>query len=106
MPVSEEQLAQRWGHSFEEDREGVTVYRSEDFDFPRARGRDGIEFRPDGTFIEWGIGRGDASVARPGTWRATGDDLVEVTTASGDRRVFEIVRISPDRLELRTVRAS
>jgi hypothetical protein len=105
MPVPVEQLCQRWGHSFEEDREGIVVYRSFDFDFPRARGRDGIEFRPDGSFIDWGIGRGDASEARPGTWRPADHDRVEVTTASGDKRVMEIVRISPDRLELRTVSA-
>jgi hypothetical protein len=101
MPVSEEMLCQRWGHSFEEDGDGAFVYRPEDFDFPRARGRDGIEFRADGTFIEWGVGRGDASEARPGTWRLRDDGRVEVTTAAGEKQVMEIVKLSPGRLELR-----
>nr|WP_271213949.1 zinc metalloprotease [Rhodococcus wratislaviensis] len=33
--------AGRWGHSFEEDHDGVRVYRPAGFDFPRARGRGG-----------------------------------------------------------------
>jgi hypothetical protein len=106
MPVSAEQLCQRWGHSFEEDRDGALVYRPEEFDFPRARGRDGIEFRSDGTFIDWGIGRGDASEARPGSWRLTDDNRVEVTTAAGEKRVMEVVELSADRLVLRTGGAS
>ncbi len=39
----------RWTHSFEEDHDGISVYRRDDFAFPPARGRRGVEFRPDGT---------------------------------------------------------
>jgi hypothetical protein len=53
-------LAGRWTHSFEEDHDGITVYRRADFTFPPARGRRGVEFRPDGTFTELSPGRADA----------------------------------------------
>lgn len=43
-----ESIFRKWGHSFEEDSDGVTVYRPSDFSFPRARGRAGIEFKADG----------------------------------------------------------
>ena len=62
------EIFRRWGHSFEEDAGGMKVYRPIDFEFPRARGRDGIEFRPDGTFIDWTVGRGDANEGIPGKW--------------------------------------
>lgn len=76
-------VQQRWWHSFEEDHDDVRVYRPEGFDFPPARGRRGLELRPDGTCIEFTIGRGDAPEA-------------------GQQRTLEVVRREPDRLELRT----
>jgi len=92
----------RWMHSFEEDHGDVLVYRPPDHDFPRARGRDGIEFAPDGSFVEWAIGRGDAQQAVPGRWRtADSGGAVEVATDRGGEQVLEILQVSPDRLEVR-----
>jgi hypothetical protein len=93
-------VAGRWGHSFEEDHDGVRVYRPADHPFPRARGRDWIELRPDGTCVDIGVGRGDAGEARPGTWRADGGRL-RLTLGTGGERSVEIVHVAPDRLELR-----
>ena len=90
----------RWMHSFEEDHDGVQVYRPADYPFPPARGRAGIEFRPDGTYIDWAIGRGDANEARPGRWEAIADDCVRIS-AAGDQRVIEMVLLEQDRLEIR-----
>ena len=91
----------RWMHSFEEDHGDVLVYRPPDHDFPRARGRDGIEFAPDGSFVEWAVGRGDAAQALPGSWRAADGGAVEVSTDRGGGQVLEILAVTPDRLELR-----
>jgi hypothetical protein len=102
MPASEEQLFRRWGHSFEEDHDDVRVYRPAEYDFPRARGRDGIEFRPDGSYIDWVVGPGDAREPRGGRWRPEGDGRIRVTTAADQERVVEVLSVSPDRLELRT----
>ena len=91
----------RWGHSFEEDHDGLRVYRPAGFDFPRARGRGGIEFRPDGSFVDWTIGRGDAGEPREGTWVSADDDRsLEVTTAAGESRTVRVVRLDGDRQEL------
>ncbi|WP_187776189.1 hypothetical protein [Antrihabitans cavernicola] len=91
----------RWGHSFEEDHDDVTVYRPADFDFPRARGRDGIEFCSDGSYVDWAIGRGDAPVRRAGTWSPDVDSSqLNVTTAAGDRKVMRVLSHADDRLDL------
>ncbi|MFC9556975.1 zinc metalloprotease [Rhodococcus sp. NPDC056960] len=100
-PASSAALDGRWGHSFEEDHDGLRVYRPAGFDFPRARGRGGIEFRPDGSFVDWTIGRGDAGEPREGTWVSADDDgSLEVTTAAGESRIVRVVRLDGDRLEL------
>ena len=92
----------RWMHSFEEDHDDVLVYRPPDHDFPRARGRDGIEFGADGSFVEWAVGRGDAQEAVPGRWRPAGEaETLQVTTDRGSEQVLEVLSVQPDRLELR-----
>ena len=91
----------RWTHSFEEDHDGIEVYRPVDYDFPRARGRAGIEFRPDGTYVDWTIGRGDANEARTGRWEPAAGGQIRVRTAAGEQRVLEVVRSDPARLEIR-----
>jgi hypothetical protein len=72
----------------------VTVYRRDDFAFPPARGRRGVEFRPGGIFVEWVIGRGDAPEARAGRWQASGQ------IARGSGPPGSVVNIAPDRLEI------
>jgi hypothetical protein len=95
-------LSGRWVHSFEEDHEDVAVYRPFEYAFPPGRApRDGIEFSADGSFTEWGAGRGDARIPVPGRWRAAGADAVAVTTERGGEQVLEVVRMAPDRLEVR-----
>ena len=92
----------RWGHSFEEDHDDITVYRPTSFDFPRARGRDGIEFCSDGSYVDWAIGRGDAPERRAGTWApGAAAQRLDVTTSTGDRKVMHVVTHADDRLELR-----
>jgi hypothetical protein len=98
-------LFQKWLHSFEEDAGDVRVYRPERFSFPRARGRAGIEFRPDGTFVEWRIGRGDAPTAVEGRWQLESATRVRVTpapsSAGGSSPVLEIVECTDQILKVR-----
>ncbi|MEU4197353.1 hypothetical protein AB0E69_36030 [Kribbella sp. NPDC026611] len=80
----------RWTHSFEEDHDGVTVYRHENYAFPPARGRRGVEFHADGTYRQLQIGRGDApSPGATGRWDSSG-------RLQGGR----IVSVGADRLEI------
>jgi hypothetical protein len=101
MPTQDEQLFRRWGHSFEEDHDDVRVYRPVGFDFPRARGRGGIEFHSDGTYTDWTVGAGDARQPRRGRWRRGDDGRLRVTTPAGEERVVDVLQVAPDRLELR-----
>ena len=101
MSDATDRLAGRWMHSFEEDHDGIQVFRPVDYDFPRARGRAGIEFQPDGTFVDWAIGRGDANEARLGQWEPAPGGRIRVSAGDGPQ-VLEVVRVEPDRLEIRS----
>ena len=77
-------LYRRWVHAREEDEGDVHVYRPTGYALPPARGRRGIEFRPDGEVLVYGPGPADKPTASPGRM----EDV-------------DIVSVSPDRLELR-----
>lgn len=97
-------LFRSWLHSHEEDHDDVTVFRPEDHPFPPARGRRGMEFTPDGTFVDRPVGRGDAPGTVRGRWRQVGDRRVALSFEGGARpeRILEIVRCDEDVLEVRT----
>lgn len=46
-----EGLFRYWIHSREEDKDGIEVYRPNEYDFPPARGRDGFKINRDGSFF-------------------------------------------------------
>lgn len=83
LPPLDGALFKHWMHSFEEDTASAKVYRPKGYAFPRARGREGFELKPDGVYIRYDIGRGDGSVAVKGTWKQIGPRLIEVRTADG-----------------------
>lgn len=81
------ELFRRWVHAREEDEGDVRVYRPAGYDLPPARGRGGLEFRPDGEVIVYGPGPAD----RP--------QAVARMTQKGDE--LEVVSLEPDRLKVR-----
>lgn len=89
-------------HSFEEDMNGITVYRPDNYEFPRARGRKGIEFRPEGVFIDWEIGRTDAPHGINGHWEIEGSGRVRVSFEENIRppRILEILQIDAEILKV------
>src|SRR4051794_41899972 len=98
MPTPMDGLAGRWTHSFEEDHDDIAVYRPSDHEFPRARGRDGIEFSTDGSFTEWAVGRGDAREPIPGRWRAAETNSGAVKTQRGGGQGLGGVHPAPGRV--------
>lgn len=78
------EIFRKWGHSREEDNNDIRVYRPDDFNFPRARGRAGLEFRRDGSFVDWIIGPTDAQQPLSGHWQIESLDM-ESSTAAGLR---------------------
>jgi hypothetical protein len=94
-------LVRRWVHMREEDRDGVEVYRPADRPLPPARGRDGIEFRPDGTYVDLRSGPVDAPVGGPaGRWRTDLAGHLELTGPEGSSD-YDIVALDDDILRIR-----
>ncbi|MEV5239751.1 hypothetical protein AB0K89_11670 [Streptomyces cinnamoneus] len=96
-------LFRRWVHAHEEDHDDVSVYRPTGYAFPPARGRSGVEFRTDGTFVDHPIGRGDAPASVPGFWHAQDERRITLSFPGTGRpeRVVEIVTCDPEVLRLR-----
>jgi hypothetical protein len=76
-------LFRLWGHSREEDGNGLTVYRPQGFPFPLSRGRDWIEFRPDGTAVFSGAGPDDRNRSVVGAWSRAGDRSLQISRGPG-----------------------
>lgn len=103
MDASELPISGRWLHSFEEDSGDTRVYRPADSELPRARGRAGIEFLPDGTFIDRQIGPTDAPQEVRGRWEYVGAGVVRLSFADANQqdRTVEIVQCDEQKLCLR-----
>ena len=102
------EIFMKWVHSFEEDTDGITVYRPVEYDFPPARGRRGVEFRPDGVFIDWEIGPTDASRGINGFWKVEDTGRVRVSFEGNIRepRIMEILQCDAGILKVREQPAS
>lgn len=72
------EIFKRWKHSFEEDGNGVKVYRPFDATLPPAFGRDGLELSEDGRFVRYDIGPADEVVPVPGHWSARTPEEIDV----------------------------
>jgi hypothetical protein len=90
------ELFRRWMHSHEEDRGDLRIYRPASYKFPPARGRYGLEFKPDGELVLYGPGPSDTPEARTERWSPAGEGRVRV----GDREL-EIVSVDSDCLTAR-----
>jgi len=96
------EIFRKWVHSFEEDTGDITVYRPVDYNFPRARGRAGIEFKLDGTFINWVIGPTDTQRGIDGNWQVDAGGRVLVSLRSVDSpQTMEILQCDSQVLKVR-----
>jgi hypothetical protein len=94
-------LVRRWVHVREEDSDGIEVYRPADRPLPPARGRDGIEFRPDGTFVDLSAGPVDAPVGGAGgQWKTDSGGRLELVGPEGSSG-YDIVALDDDVLRIR-----
>jgi hypothetical protein len=97
------QLVGQWLHSFEEDEGDIRVYRPESFAFPRARGRPGIEFRPNGEFVDLSVGPADANLPALGSWDLEGPGQIAIRFDEPARSAqrLDVVELQPGLLKLR-----
>ena len=94
-----DELFRRWLHSREEDEGDVRVYRPAGYDLPPARGRRGLEFRPDGELLAIGPGPADKPQATAGRWEPPASGGRASRWPASRRRSRS--SIEPDRLKLR-----
>lgn len=57
-----------WIHAYEEDEGNVTAYRSDSYDFPPSRGREGFRMEQDSTFLFYAIAPTDGIHLYKGNW--------------------------------------
>src|ERR1051326_3982318 len=99
--TSRDILAARWIHSHEEDTETDMVFRPPGFTFLPSSGRDEFELRPDGSYIESGVGPDSTADQRPRVWSLeAGSRLIIRNVDDKPERVLSIVSASTDRLVL------
>jgi hypothetical protein len=79
-----------WVHSFEEDTQGIQVYRPVSYNFPLSRGREGFEVKEDGTFVLYNIGLADGTDTIPGTWKQTGESTLKIIFSNPDIAPYTI----------------
>jgi hypothetical protein len=95
-------LFRTWGHSREEEGNGLTVYRPQGYKFPLSRGRDWLEFKPNGTVGFLGAGPDDRSRTITGRWSSTGDRSLQLMKgADAAPQRLTIVECSDDVLKVR-----
>jgi len=73
-----EYLFQKWWHNNENDKDDVQTFRPEGFNLPPSRGRTGIEFKKDGTFINYDISPADGTLIETGHWETKNNNLREI----------------------------
>ncbi len=79
------QLHKKWIHSYEEDADGAEAYRPSGYDLPPSRGRRGMEFKADGTYIRYDIAPSDGPLPVPGTWEPVKGEKAVQIKVQGDR---------------------
>ncbi|SFB75961.1 hypothetical protein SAMN05421780_101320 [Flexibacter flexilis DSM 6793] len=89
-----------WKHSYEEDKDGLTVFRDETFSFPPSRGRRGFTISSDGTFIDRPIAAADGNEARKGRWRYKDGEL-EMLLDDGQSYKVEVVEMEKGLLKIK-----
>ena len=97
-------VGSRWTHSFEEDTAGIQVYRPTTFAFPPSRrGRETLEFGPEGEVTEFTQGPDDRLRPTPaGAWRALGMNRYgRGGSPEAPAQVLEIIEATPEILKIR-----
>ncbi|GAB3828245.1 hypothetical protein GCM10028895_41490 [Pontibacter rugosus] len=105
--LATELVGKTWLHSFEEDEDGIWVYRPNSFDFPPSRGRTGFSLEPGGVIKRYEIAPTDGLQEEEGSWEQLEKDLVLVRMAEGSNPPLEyrikIISSSDDLLKVKRI---
>lgn len=96
------QIAGHWIHSHEEDKDGDQLFRLKGYNFPPARGREGMELKLDGAALIHGVGAADQGSVKPGSWRLNEVDrpILELSDPDGNTRKFTVIEAGTDVLRM------
>jgi len=101
MTIHPDQVARRWIHSREEDHGDEVVFRTEDFDFPPARGRDGFILNDDGSMYHEAPGADDSTTQKPASWHIESGNRLVLEDPDRGSKVYEVMSVDNDRLALK-----
>ncbi len=91
----------KWMHSYEEDTEGVKVYRPASYDFPPSRGRTGFQLNEDKSFINYEIAPADGIVERKGSCNIEGNKMALSFADSSRDYTMEVISIENHVLKIK-----
>jgi hypothetical protein len=94
-------MLKKWIHSHEEDQGEIRVYRPEGYPLPLSRGREGVEFRQDGTLIQQQIGATDRRETVPGHWTVQDSGLIQVTLPNQSAYQLTVLECSDQVLKVK-----
>ena len=100
-------ILNHWVNSYEEDADGVEVYRSADFHFPPSRFRRGFDLRADGELQYEDVGSTDKPLVLHGRWSSVGPQRIRLEFDDASRRpeVIEIISIDDGVLRVKRSQA-
>ena len=97
--MTADELGGTWIDSHEEGRDGVQVFRTQEYEFPPSRGRMSFTLRADGSAITGQPGPDDRGVTGGGSWRI--DGAVLTIRSPGGSATYDVLSADPSHLELR-----
>ncbi len=95
-------LCQCWKYSYEESNDNEKVYRPCDYDFPPSRGREGMTFTEDKTFVYNAIAPTDGFTKLKGNWTVENDILtMNYTSPTAKNSKFAIISLTKEMMKLK-----
>ncbi len=91
------ELFQHWTHSYEDDTDGVRIYRPANYAFPPSRGREGFEIAKDGAYVRHAIGPDDRPQKMEGVWKMKGKNKFLISIPKMETKPFEMKIISVEK---------
>lgn len=100
--VFSSKIYQHWIHSYEEDIDGLQVYRSSEYQFPPSRGREGFEIKENRQFILYTIGPTDRPQAILGHWEKLDETTLKVLLKGRENQalIINIIDVSDQYLKI------
>ncbi len=88
-----------WVHSYEEDGGNKSVYRTNSYDFPPSRGRDGFNIKQNGEIIFKTIGETDTPQLMSGNFKIINQNNLHIEFKNSSMsRVMKIISCEKDLL--------